>query len=265
MSKILQILSSRRTWAWPYVLFMVLFVLLPLIFVAVYAFTDKDGGFTLHNFAKFFSHSEAISTFLYSLMIAVFNTLICLLIGYPAAYIMAMADFRTPKVMAMLFILPMWINFLLRTIATVELFNMFGLPLGEGALLFGLCYDYLPFMIYPIYNTLLKMDTSLIEAAQDLGANKWTCFWKVIVPLSMPGVYSGIVMVFMPTVSTFAIAELLTRNNIKLFGSLIQDYITTTDLLNYGAVLSLVLLVIIGITSFFGDNDTSGSEKGELV
>lgn len=265
MSKILQILSARRTWAWPYVLFMVLFVLLPLIFVAVYAFTDKDGGFTLHNFAKFFSHSEAISTFLYSLMIAVFNTLICLLIGYPAAYIMAMADFRTPKVMAMLFILPMWINFLLRTIATVELFNMFGLPLGEGALLFGLCYDYLPFMIYPIYNTLLKMDTSLIEAAQDLGANKWTCFWKVIVPLSMPGVYSGIVMVFMPTVSTFAIAELLTRNNIKLFGSLIQDYITTTDLLNYGAVLSLVLLVIIGITSFFGDNDTSGSEKGELV
>lgn len=265
MSKILQILSSRRTWAWPYVLFMVLFVLLPLIFVAVYAFTDKDGGFTLHNFAKFFSHSEAISTFLYSLMIAVFNTLICLLIGYPAAYIMAMADFRTPKVMAMLFILPMWINFLLRTIATVELFNMFGLPLGEGALLFGLCYDYLPFMIYPIYNTLLKMDTSLIEAAQDLGANKWTCFWKVIVPLSMPGVYSGIVMVFMPTVSTFAIAELLTRNNIKLFGSLIQDYITTTDLLNYGAVLSLVLLVIIGITSFFGDNDTAGAEKGGLV
>lgn len=265
MSKIQQILSSRRTWAWPYVLFMVLFVLLPLIFVAVYAFTDKDGSFTLHNFVKFFSHSEAISTFLYSLMIAVFNTLICLLIGYPAAYIMAMADFRTPKVMAMLFILPMWINFLLRTIATVELFNMFGLPLGEGALLFGLCYDYLPFMIYPIYNTLLKMDTSLIEAAQDLGANKWTCFWKVIVPLSMPGIYSGIVMVFMPTVSTFAIAELLTRNNIKLFGSLIQDYITTTDLLNYGAVLSLVLLVIIGITSFFGDNDTSSAEKGGLV
>lgn len=265
MNKLLQIVSSRRTWAWPYVLFMALFVLLPLIFVAVYAFTDKDGGFTLHNFAKFFSHSEAISTFLYSLMIAVFNTLICLLIGYPAAYIMAMADFRTPKVMAMLFILPMWINFLLRTIATVELFNMFGLPLGEGALLFGLCYDYLPFMIYPIYNTLLKMDTSLIEAAQDLGANKWTCFWKVIVPLSMPGIYSGIVMVFMPTVSTFAIAELLTRNNIKLFGSLIQDYITTTDLLNYGAVLSLVLLVIIGITSFFGDNDTSSEEKGGLV
>ena len=253
MNKLLQIVSSRRTWAWPYVLFMALFVLLPLILVAVYAFTDIDGRFTLHNFVKFFSHSEAISTFLYSLMIAVFNTLICLLIGYPAAYIMAMTDFRTPKVMAMLFILPMWINFLLRTIATVELFNMFGLPLGEGALLFGLCYDYLPFMIYPIYNTLLKMDTSLIEAAQDLGANKWTCFWKVIVPLSMPGIYSGIVMVFMPTVSTFAISEFLTNNKIKLFGTIIQENINSS-MWNYGAALSLVMLVIIGITSLLQDN-----------
>lgn len=265
MSKLIHIFSSRKTWAWPYILFMLLFVVLPLILVGYYALTDINGTFTLHNFAKFFTHSEAINTFLYSVMIAVFNTVICLLIGYPAAYIMAMEDFRTPKVMAMLFILPMWINFLLRTVATVELFNMLGLPLGEGALLFGLCYDYLPFMIYPIYNTLQKMDTSLIEAAQDLGANRMTCFWKVIVPLSMPGIYSGIVMVFMPTVSTFAIAELLTHNNIKLFGSLIQDYITTTDLLNYGAVLSLVLLVIIGLTSFFGDHDAAGDEKGGIV
>jgi len=264
MSKLVQIFSSRRTWAWPYVLFMLLFVVLPLILVGYYALTDINGAFTLHNFAKFFGHSEAIHTFFYSLMIALFNTALCLLIGYPAAYIMAMEDFKTPKVMAMLFILPMWINCLLRTVATVELFNILGLPLGEGALLFGLCYDYLPFMIYPIYNTLQKMDTSLVEAAQDLGANRWQSFWKVIVPLSMPGVYSGIVMVFMPTVSTFAIAELLTHNNIKLFGSLIQDYITTTDLLNYGAVLSLVLLVIIGVTSFFGDNDAK-EEGGGLV
>lgn len=265
MSKILQIFSSRRTWAWPYVVFLVLFVVLPLIIVGVYALTDINGDFTLKNFAKFFSHSAAIQTFLYSVMIAVINTVICLLIGYPAAYIMAQAEFKTPAVMAMLFILPMWINFLLRTVATVELFNMCGLPLGEGALLFGLCYDYLPFMIYPIYNTLQKMDNSLVEAAQDLGASRWQSFWKVIVPLSMPGVYSGIVMVFMPTVSTFAIAELLTHNNIKLFGSLIQDYITTTDLLNYGAVLSLVLLIIIGLTSFFGDHGGSGEEKGGVV
>lgn len=264
MKKISDIVSSRRSWAWPYVLFLVLFVVLPLILIGYYALTDVNGHFSLQNFIKFFTHSEAISTFLYSVMIAVLNTLICLLLGYPAAYIMATAEYRTPKVMAMLFILPMWINFLLRTVATVELFNMLGLPLGEGALLFGLCYDYLPFMIYPIYNTLQKMDRSLIEAAQDLGANRLKCFVKVIIPLSMPGVYSGIIMVFMPTVSTFAIAELLTRNNIKLFGSLIQDYIATTDLLNYGAVLSLILLIIIGITSFFGGED-SGEQKGGLV
>lgn len=265
MKKLTQIFSSRRTWAWPYILFMAMFVVLPLLLVGYYALTDIEGQFTLRNFAKFFTHSEAISTFIYSVVIAILNTLICLLLGYPAAYIMAMADFRTPKVMAILFILPMWINFLLRTVATVELFNICGLPLGEGALLFGLCYDYLPFMIYPIYNTLQKMDTSLVEAAQDLGANKAKCFWKVIFPLSMPGVYSGIVMVFMPTVSTFAIAELLTHNNIKLFGSLIQDYITTTDLLNYGAVLSLVLLIIIGLTSFFGSGDEKEGEKGGMV
>jgi spermidine/putrescine transport system permease protein len=156
--------------------------------------------------------------------------------------------------MAMLFILPMWINFLLRTIATVELFRMFGLPLGEGALLFGMVYDFLPFMIYPIYNTLQKMDTSLIEAAHDLGAKRSQVFMKVTLPLSVPGIYSGIVMVFMPTVSTFAIAELLTHNKVTLFGSLIQRCFGEGGIAmwNYGAALSLIMLIIIGLTSFFG-------------
>lgn len=267
MSKLVQIFSSRRTWAWPYVLFMALFVVLPLILVGVYALTDINGHFTLHNFAKFFTHSEAIQTFVYSLVIAVLNTLICLLLGYPAAYIMATADFRTPKVMAMLFILPMWINFLLRTVATVELFNMCGLPLGEGALLFGLCYDYLPFMIYPIYNTLQKMDKSLIEAAEDLGANKREVFTKVILPLSVSGIYSGIVMVFMPTVSTFAIAELLTHNKITLFGSLIQRSFGEGGIAmwNYGAALSLIMLIIIALTSFFDQGEKDDSQKGGLI
>ena len=261
MNKILQIASSRRTWAWPYILFMAMFVVLPLILVGVYAFTDIEGHFTLRNFAKFFTHREAIQTFLYSLMIAVFNTVICLLVGYPAAYIMAQEDFRTPKVMAMLFILPMWINFLLRTVATVELFNMCGLPLGEGALLFGLCYDYLPFMIYPIYNTIQKMDKSVIEAARDLGANRKEVFIKIIFPLSMPGVYSGIAMVFMPTVSTFAITELLTRNKIKLFGSIIQENIQSGVLLNYGAALSFIMLVFILLTNLFNKTEGVNDEK----
>lgn len=247
-------LQSRSTWAWPYALFLLCLVALPLVLIGVYAFTNPSGEFTLLNFVSFFTNSLYLNSFIYSIGIALITTIICLLLGYPAAYIMAMADFKTPHVIAMLFILPMWINFLLRTIATVELFHMFGLPLGEGALIFGMVYDFLPFMIYPIYNTLQKMDTSLIEAAHDLGANRRQVFTKVTLPLSMPGIYSGIVMVFMPTVSTFAIAELLTHNKVTLFGSLIQRSFGEGGIAmwNYGAALSLIMLIIIGLTSFFG-------------
>ena len=252
------LLQSRSTWAWPYALFLLCLVILPLVLIGVYAFTNPSGEFTLLNFVSFFTNSLYINSFIYSIGIALITTIICLLLGYPAAYIMAMADFKTPHVIAMLFILPMWINFLLRTIATVELFHMFGLPLGEGALIFGMVYDFLPFMIYPIYNTLQKMDTSLIEAAHDLGATRSQVFLKVTLPLSAPGIYSGIVMVFMPTVSTFAISELLTHNKITLFGSLIQRSFGEGGIAmwNYGAALSLIMLIIIGLTSFFGgDNE----------
>jgi spermidine/putrescine transport system permease protein len=247
-------LQSRSTWAWPYAIFLLCLVALPLVLIGVYAFTNPNGEFTILNFVSFFTNSLYLNSFIYSIGIALITTIICLLLGYPAAYIMAMADFKTPHVIAMLFILPMWINFLLRTIATVELFHMFGLPLGEGALIFGMVYDFLPFMIYPIYNTLQKMDTSLIEAAHDLGANRRQVFTKVTLPLSMPGIYSGIVMVFMPTVSTFAIAELLTHNKITLFGSLIQRSFGEGGIAmwNYGTALSLIMLIIIGLTSFFG-------------
>ena len=267
MKKFADIASARRTWAWPYVLFLVLFVVLPLLLILYYAFTTPGGDFTIQNFVKFFHTSEAVNTLIYSMAIAFITTVICLLLGYPAAYIMATSEFKTPLVMALLFILPMWINFLLRTIATVELFNMFGLPLGEGALLFGMCYDYLPFMIYPIYNTLQKMDRSLIEAAQDLGANKANVFTKVILPLSVPGIYSGIVMVFMPTVSTFAIAELLTHNKITLFGSLIQRSFGEGGIAmwNYGAALSLIMLIIIAATSFFDQDNSHDTQKGGLL
>lgn len=261
MRKFHLLFGSRRTWAWPYVLFLVLFVVLPMILIFVYAFTDASGAFTIQNFVDFFQTSEAVNTFIYSIAIAMITTIICLLLGYPAAYIMASAEMKTPAVMAMLFILPMWINFLLRTLATVELFNIFGLPLGEGALLYGMCYDFLPFMIYPIYNTLQKMDNSLIEAAYDLGANKWQVFWKVILPLSKPGIYSGIIMVFMPTVSTFAIAELLTHNKVTLFGSLIQRAFGEGQMWNYGAALSLIMLIIIGLTSFFGNKDEQEAQS----
>ena len=257
VERLMKIFQNRRTWAWPYIAFMLMLVVLPLVMVLLYAFDIINGDFTFKNFLLFFSQSEAVNTFIYSIGVAFITTIICLLLAYPAAYFMAMSSFRTPAVMAILFILPMWINFLLRTIATVELFGLVGIPLGEGALLFGMVYDFLPFMIYPIYNTLQKMDVSLIEAAKDLGANKSQVFFKVVVPLSLPGVYSGIVMVFMPTVSTFAIAELLTHNKIKLFGSLIQESINSGVMLGYGAALSLIMLVIIGLTSFLGGDDNA--------
>ncbi|MBQ5618246.1 MAG: ABC transporter permease, partial [Alistipes sp.] len=191
------------------------------------------------------------------------TTVLCILLGYPAAYILSNSELCRSKVMVVLFILPMWINILVRTLATVALFDFLRLPLGEGALIFGMVYNFLPFMIYPIYNVMQKMDHSYIEAAQDLGANPMTVFRKVVVPLSMPGVMSGVMMVFMPTISTFAISELLTMNNIKLFGTTIQENINN-GMWNYGAALSLIMLVIIFATELFsdGDGDRASNEGG---
>ena len=188
-------------------------------------------------------------------------SLICILLGYPAAWILANRKLNRSAVTVMLFIMPMWINALMRTLATAELFNMLGITLGKGTLLFGMVYDYIPFMIYPIYNILMKMDNSYAEAAEDLGATPWKVFWKITVPLSMPGVMSGVLMVFMPTVSTFAISEFLTNNKIKLFGTIIQENINSS-MWNYGAALAFIMLLIIGITSLFNDNKDSQAEGG---
>ena len=264
MKKILKFMGKRSNWALPYIIFMAIFVVAPLLLVAYYSFLDNEGAISLYNFEKFCTSVDTINTFIYSIGIAMMTTLICILIGYPAAYFMANSEFGTPKVMAMLFILPMWINILLRTLSTVALFDFMKLPLDEGALIFGMVYNFLPFMIYPIYNTMQKMDKSLIEAAQDLGANRFRVFRDVIMPLSVPGVYSGIVMVFMPTISTFAVSELLTMNKIKLFGTTIQENINA-GMLNYGAALSLIMLIIIGLTSFFGSDDDESNETGGLL
>ena len=255
----------RRNWTLPYALFLLIFVIVPLLLIVLYAFTDAEGAFTLANFRKFMMHPEAMNTFIYSIGIAIITTLACLLLGYPAAYILSQKQFNTSQTMVVLFILPMWVNILIRTLATVALFDFLNLPLGEGALLFGMVYNFLPFMIYPIYNTMQKMDHSLIEAAEDLGATSGKVFRKVIMPLSMPGVVSGIMMVFMPTISTFAIAELLTMNNVKLFGTTIQENINN-GMWNYGAALSLIMLIIIGVTSLLSDgSDTESDNEGGLI
>ena len=251
---------KRSRWSIPYVVFMAIFVVLPLLLILVYAFQDGNGHFTLSNITRFFSDSDALGTFAVSIEVAIENTLICILLGYPAAWILANKDLNKSAVTIILFIMPMWINALMRTLATAQLFTMLGITLGKGTLLFGMVYDYLPFMIYPIYNVLAKMDKSYAEAAVDLGATPWTAFWKVIVPLSMPGVMSGVLMVFMPTVSTFAISEFLTNNKIKLFGTIIQENINSS-MWNYGAALAFVMLIIIGITTLF-DKDKEQLEGG---
>ncbi|MBQ9659941.1 MAG: ABC transporter permease [Bacteroidales bacterium] len=252
---------KRSHWSIPYVVFLTIFVVLPLVLVLVYAFQDGNGHFTIANITKFFTDSDALGTFAVSIEVAIENTLICILLGYPAAWILSNKELNRSAVTIILFIMPMWINALMRTLATAELFNMFGITLGKGTLLFGMVYDYLPFMIYPIYNVLNKMDKSYSEAAQDLGATPWEVFWKVTVPLSMPGVSSGILMVFMPTVSTFAISEFLTNNKIKLFGTIIQENINSS-MWNYGAALALIMLIIIGITTLFSDDQKETAQGG---
>ena len=255
------IFMKRSNWSFPYFIFLLIFVVLPLVLIFLYAFQDAEGNFTLKNFAKFISSPEAANTFVYSIGVAIVTTLLCILLGYPAAYILSNSDLCRSKVMVVLFILPMWINILVRTLATVALFDFLHFPLGEGALIFGMVYNFLPFMIYPIYNTMQKMDHSYIEAAQDLGASPMKVFTKVVAPLSMPGVMSGVMMVFMPTISTFAIAELLTMNNIKLFGTTIQENINN-GMWNYGAALSLIMLVIIFATNLFSDNEDQAANEG---
>ena len=264
MNSVVKYFSRRRTWSIPYVIFLAVFVVVPLILIMVYAFQSKNGGFSLENFERFINQPEAANTFIYSIGIALITTIICIILGYPTAYILSRIRLSTARVVVMLFILPMWINVLVRTLATVALFDFLRLPLGEGALIFGMVYNFLPFMVYPIYNVMQKMDHSLIEAAEDLGATPRQVFTRVVFPLSIPGVVSGIMMVFMPTISTFAISELLTMNNIKLFGTTIQENINN-GMWHYGAALSLIMLIIIGITSLFTDSSSAdGTNEGLL-
>lgn len=265
LKQIASFFGKRRNWSIPYILFLGFFVVVPLLLIVFYAFTNNEGHFSLINFRKFWMQPEAMNTFIYSVGIALITTIICLLLGYPAAFIMSRMKSNMTQILVVLFILPMWVNFLIRTLATVALFEFMHIPLGEFSLLFGMVYNFLPFMVYPIYNNLAKTDKSLIEAAQDLGATPRQVFFKTILPLSVPGISSGIMMVFMPVISTFAIAELLTINNIKLFGTTLQENIYN-GMWNYGAALSLVMLLLIGVTSLLNsEGSVKAAEEGGLL
>lgn len=258
----------RRNWTVPYALFLIIFVVMPLLLIVVYAFTDAEGAFTFANFRKFMMHPESINTFVYSIGIAVITTLVCLLLGYPAAYILSQKRFNTSQTMVVLFILPMWVNILIRTLATVALFDFLNLPLGEGALVFGMVYNFLPFMVLPIYTVLIKLDRRLIEAAQDLGAPTHLVFRRVIVPLSIPGVISGITMVFVPSVSTFVISQMLGSGKNLLIGDLIDlQFMGGAYNPHLGSAIALVMMLLIFLCMWIMNkfDDGSGEEGGLLL
>ena len=244
---------SRRQLCIPYGLFLALFVVIPMLLILFYAFTEEADGvltFTIANFLHFFTSKAKLSTLLMSFTVAIISTAICLAIAYPVAYILARSGLRRRNVLLMLFILPMWINFVLRITALRELLDLIGLLGTQNYLntIIGMVYDFLPFMILPLYTTLEKLDNSYLEAAADLGGNKFTVFTKVTLPLSMPGVISGITMVFMPSMTNYVVSDTLSNFNITILGKLIDQYFTTYDNWHMGSMISIILLVIIFVT-----------------
>jgi spermidine/putrescine transport system permease protein len=249
---------KRSAFAAPYVAWMILFTVAPLLFVVYFAFKGDD-GFTLANLQKFLD-PVYLNVLFRSLYLAFYCTVICLVIGYPAAYFLASKDFSKNQALYVLILLPMWMNFLLRTYAMMSLLEdsgvinqllmAAGLPrlemIGtEGAVLTGMVYNFVPFMILPIYTALKKMDQRVIEAAEDLGANPVNVFLRVVLPLSLPGVISGITMVFMPAVTTFAISRLLGSGNFWLFGDVIERQFLEANDWNFGSALSLIMMLLI--------------------
>ncbi|MBE7089509.1 MAG: ABC transporter permease [Clostridiales bacterium] len=260
---------SRQQLCIPYALFLIMFVIFPLLLVVYYAFTGSDGSFTFNNFAEFFTDTTKISTLLISILVALLVTVICLLIAYPVAYILSKMKQSTAFVLLLLFITPMWINFVLRAMAMKELLSLIGIPLGSFANIIGLTYDFLPFMIMPIYSTLIKMDKSLEEAAADLGANKFQVFKDVTLPMSMPGIISGAMMVFLPVMSCYVITDTFSGSTgFSVIGKLIAwsflgENGTLTNV-NGGATIALVMLVIMFLTmlltgGFKNNNNARGT------
>jgi hypothetical protein len=256
----------------PYSVWAALFIVVPLIFVAYYAFTDASFRFTTENVTRFFTATSVVDDgeavkevhtylliFMRSLKLAVISTLICLLMGYPIAYIMARAKARTQKIMVTLIMIPMWMNFLIRTYAWMTILQDTGifngllsaLGLGtvhiigtEAAVVIGMVYDYFPYMIIPIYSVMAKMDVKLIEAARDLGCNGAGVLRRVIWPLSLPGVISGITMVLIPSISTFYISQKLGNGKFYLIGDAIEGQYVANNL-HFAAAIAFILMIIL--------------------
>ena len=253
---------NRKQLCIPYGLFLVCFVVAPLLVICYYAFTNGEGQFTLNNFIGFFTSPNTIGTLVYSFAIAITTTVVCVLLAYPIAYILARSNLKYKSTIVMIFVLPMWINFTLRITALKEILTMI-----EGNLAFhpflnsviGMTYDFLPFMILPMYTTLLKLDNSLLEASADLGASPYKTFIKVTLPLSLPGIVSGIVMVFLPSMTNYVVLDML-YNSTYIMGSLIGSYFSANDWHN-GSMIALILLVIILLFTIFTNKYDDESEN----
>ena len=274
----------------PYVIWMALFVVAPIVLVVVYAFSNDLGGFTLENFSKMGAYAVVFGR---SFKLALIATLICLVIGYPVSYMMSREGERFQRAAMVLIMLPMWINFLLRTYSwmsilenngllnqvfqktgLLSLYNsLFGTSLEyfpmmntQGAVVLGMVYNYLPFMILPIYSVIVKLDGSLVEAARDLGADGVNVFRRVILPLSLPGVLSGITMVFVPSVSTFAISKMLGGGTDLLLGDLIeQQFLGGAYNPQLGAAISLVMMVIVVVCMVVMNRFGEGEEQAVIL
>ena len=263
----------------PYIVWSTLFIVIPLIIIVFFSFTQETAScysFTLENFKRVLN-SQYISVFKRSLILAFESTVLCLILGYPVAYFISKMKSNKRNILIMLFIVPMWMNFLLRTYAWLPILgkngvinnflsaiglNTINILYTDAAVLLGMVYNFLPFMILPIYTVLIKMDNSLIDAAADLGANKRQIFTKVIFPLSMPGVITGITMVFMPAVSTFVISRLLGGGQYMLLGNLIETQFTTMGDWNFGSALAIFMMIII-LISMAIMNKFEGTESME--
>ncbi len=259
---------SRKQLAVPYGLFLTCFVALPLLVIIYYAFTNGEGHFSVDNLVGFFTSPNTIGTLCYSFAIAIVTTAVCLLLAYPAAYILSQSGWKQKNVLVVMFVLPMWINFTLRITALKEI-----LTLLEGNLAYfpffnsiiGMTYDFLPFMILPMYTTLCKLDRSLLEAAADLGASPAQIFLKVTLPLSVPGIISGVVMVFLPSMTNYVVLDML-YNSTYIMGSLIGSYFSAYDWHN-GSMIALILLLIILIFTLVTDrySDDGAGRGGALL
>lgn len=260
--------TNSKGIAYPYLIWMLIFTVIPLLLVLYFSFTVGDirdfseFEFSLENFKRFFTPIY-IKVLLRSINLALISTIICLLLGYPMAYIISKEKPKKRNIMILMFVIPMWMNFLLRTYAWLTLLGKNGLinhiiiklgfqPLNliynDLAVLLGMVYNFLPFMVLPIFSVLTKMDKGLIEAAEDLGANRITIFKRVIFPLSLPGVITGITMVFIPAVSTFVISSLLGGNKTNLIGNLVEQQFRYTGDWHFGSSMSIILMVFILIT-----------------